>query len=211
MPGAGWVQQATVAVAVLLSEDQHGLFATPVDPEEWGLDDYFSVVARPMDLGTVQVRADLACCGRVCVLAALTRSAPTRIDTHASTTPTPTPTPNQQANLADGHYAQFGAFAADVRLVFSNAVLYNEDRENEVHLEARRLAELADRFLTPLVASPPDAGARQPAGAAGTVAQQPQPQHPQEQQRPAPSGVLQERQLAGGARGADGVGRAKQQ
>lgn len=38
---------------------EHGwVFATPVDPVELGLDDYFDVIKKPMDLGTISRRLD---------------------------------------------------------------------------------------------------------------------------------------------------------
>ena len=42
-----------------LASHQHGwVFNAPVDPEELGLPDYFELIKRPMDLGTIQKRLD---------------------------------------------------------------------------------------------------------------------------------------------------------
>jgi hypothetical protein len=30
-------------------------FTTPVDPKKYGIDDYFDIVKKPMDFGTVKV------------------------------------------------------------------------------------------------------------------------------------------------------------
>jgi len=42
-----------------LQAHEHGwVFATPVNPVELGLDDYFDIIKRPMDLGTIQKKID---------------------------------------------------------------------------------------------------------------------------------------------------------
>jgi E1A/CREB-binding protein len=42
-----------------LQSHEHGwVFATPVNPEELGLDDYFDIIKKPMDLGTIQKKLD---------------------------------------------------------------------------------------------------------------------------------------------------------
>jgi len=49
-------------VLKVLQSHQHGwVFNTPVDPVELGLDDYFQVIKRPMDLGTIKKRLDNGC------------------------------------------------------------------------------------------------------------------------------------------------------
>eukprot|EP00952_Eustigmatos_sp_NYUAD-ZCMA_P013569 53686-Eustigmatos_ZCMA.PRE.1 len=39
-----------------MAADEDGFFLAPVDPVELDIPDYFEVVTKPMDLGTVQVR-----------------------------------------------------------------------------------------------------------------------------------------------------------
>ena len=42
-----------------LQAHEHGwVFATPVNPVELGLDDYFDIIKKPMDLGTIQKKSD---------------------------------------------------------------------------------------------------------------------------------------------------------
>jgi len=49
-------------VLKVLSSHQHGwVFNTPVDPVELGLPDYFHVIKRPMDLGTIKKRLENGC------------------------------------------------------------------------------------------------------------------------------------------------------
>jgi hypothetical protein len=44
---------------VALLKHEHGwVFATPVDPVELGLDDYFKIIEVPMDLGTIKTKLD---------------------------------------------------------------------------------------------------------------------------------------------------------
>ena len=44
---------------VALLKHEHGwVFATPVDPVELGLDDYFEIIEVPMDLGTIKTKLD---------------------------------------------------------------------------------------------------------------------------------------------------------
>jgi E1A/CREB-binding protein len=46
-------------VLTALQDHQHGwVFNSPVDPVELGLPDYFEVVKRPMDLGTIRKKLD---------------------------------------------------------------------------------------------------------------------------------------------------------
>jgi len=49
-------------VLKLLQSHQHGwVFNTPVDPIELGLPDYFEVIKRPMDLGTIKKKLENGC------------------------------------------------------------------------------------------------------------------------------------------------------
>ena len=58
------VQPAKVKVKCMevlkeLQSHEHGwVFATPVNPVELGLDDYFEIIKKPMDLGTIQKNLD---------------------------------------------------------------------------------------------------------------------------------------------------------
>ncbi|KAK3017704.1 hypothetical protein RJ639_003297 [Escallonia herrerae] len=70
-----------------------------VDPVRLNIPDYFSIIAKPMDLGTVK------------------------------------------ANLENDMYMTAEDFAADVRLKFSNAMLYNWP-SNDVHLMASKLSDI---------------------------------------------------------------------
>ena len=46
----------------ILQQHQHGwVFNSPVDPVELGLPDYFQVIKRPMDLGTIKKRLENGC------------------------------------------------------------------------------------------------------------------------------------------------------
>ena len=74
-----------------------GWFNEKVDPAKLGLPDYFRIVTKPMDLGTVK------------------------------------------SNLSASRYAGAPEFAADVRLVFANALAYNPPA-NPVHKAARALS-----------------------------------------------------------------------
>ena len=59
------------------------IFNTPVDPEAWGLSDYFQIIKRPMDYSTVDKKLDC------------------------------------------GGYSNLTEFEEDIRLIYSNACLYN--------------------------------------------------------------------------------------
>ncbi|CAO2842270.1 unnamed protein product [Amaranthus hypochondriacus] len=37
----------------LIKHDQSALFLTPVEPDKWGINDYFDIIKKPMDLGTI--------------------------------------------------------------------------------------------------------------------------------------------------------------
>lgn len=80
----------------LMSDPAGWVFNKPVDPVELNLPDYFSIIAEPMDLGTIKRKLD------------------------------------------DSMYFAADEFAADVRLTFSNAMLYNPPKDN-VHKWAKRL------------------------------------------------------------------------
>lgn len=89
-------------VARLMTNPLHnrrGLFNFPVDVKGLGLDDYKTIITKPMDLGTIKARL------------------------HAVA------------------YNSRDEFAADVRLVFENAMTFNPP-DNTVHISARALLTL---------------------------------------------------------------------
>ncbi|CAH2046199.1 unnamed protein product [Thlaspi arvense] len=84
----------------LLSDHEFGwLFCEPVDPVKLRIPDYFSVISKPMDLGTIKSR------------------------------------------LLKNVYGSADEFAADVRLTFSNAMLYNPPG-NSVHTVSKEIKEM---------------------------------------------------------------------
>lgn len=84
----------------LLREQELGwIFSEPVDPVKLKIPDYFSVISKPMDLGTIK------------------------------------------SKLLKNAYSNADEFAADVRLTFTNAMLYNPP-ENSVHKVAKELKEI---------------------------------------------------------------------
>ena len=92
---------------------QASAFLEPVDWEALGLHDYPTVVAAPMDLGTVRARLD---------------------------------------EEGQTHYASAVDVAADVELIWANAVLYNGEG-NWVHKAAVAMRAASERKLGPLVAA----------------------------------------------------------
>ncbi|XP_062012216.1 transcription factor GTE1-like [Rosa rugosa] len=80
-------------------------FMSPVDVESLGLHDYYQVIEKPMDLGTVQ------------------------------------------SQMETGGYKSVREIYADVRLVFKNAIKYNDDKD-DVHVMAETLLEkLEEKWL----------------------------------------------------------------
>ena len=56
------LKQKCLDVLKILQSHQHGwVFNTPVDPVELGLPDYFEVIKKPMDLGTIKKRLENGC------------------------------------------------------------------------------------------------------------------------------------------------------
>ena len=92
-------------LAALLENVLAAPFREPVDPVALGLPNYFDVVKRPMDLGTV---------GR---------------------------------KLRETAYAAVSDLLADCRLVWANAMLYNEESSN-IYEMARRLSDDFERRFT---------------------------------------------------------------
>ncbi|KAK4440109.1 Transcription factor GTE12 [Sesamum alatum] len=80
----------------LMNHPDGWIFSEPVDPVKLKIPDYFSIIAEPMDLGTIKRK------------------------------------------LEGNTYFGAEEFAADVRLTFSNAMLYNPP-ENRVHSCAKKL------------------------------------------------------------------------
>ncbi|KAH9797559.1 Bromo domain-containing protein [Citrus sinensis] len=97
----GVTHQCSVILKSLMMHPAGWVFNRPVDPVKLDIPDYFSIISKPMDLGTVKTRLD--------------------------------------RNL----YSVSDEFVADVRLTFSNAMLYNPP-ENNVHKMAQELNNLFD-------------------------------------------------------------------
>lgn len=95
------------AVEKLLKKDKFNLFASPVEPTETFLPDYFDVVKHPMDLGSVVKKMN-----------------------------------NREYKTAE-------EVISDIKLTFSNAVLYNgtEGESGFVGIEAIKLQEAFDEML----------------------------------------------------------------
>ncbi|KAJ0016524.1 hypothetical protein Pint_11722 [Pistacia integerrima] len=88
-------------VKVSLSTSGLGPFMNPVDVEGLGLHDYYEVIDKPMDLGTIKTKMD----------------------------------------AKDGNgYKNVREIYADVRLVFKNAMKYNDER-HDIHVMAKSLLE----------------------------------------------------------------------
>ncbi|ESQ45962.1 hypothetical protein EUTSA_v10011031mg [Eutrema salsugineum] len=87
----------------LLSGHEYGwIFDVPVDPVALNIPDYFTVISKPMDIGTIK------------------------------------------SKLLKNVYSSGDEFAADFRLTFTNAMLYNPP-ENSVHKWAKELKESFER------------------------------------------------------------------
>jgi len=97
----------------LREEETMWIFNTPVDPEAWGLSDYFQVIKRPMDYSTVDKKLD------------------------------------------GGGYGNLSEFEEDVRLIYSNARLYNSPGTS-VHDIATTTLELFEKEYEKAVASVAD-------------------------------------------------------
>ncbi|XP_021723171.1 transcription factor GTE11-like isoform X2 [Chenopodium quinoa] len=82
-------------------------FEVPVDPVMWNIDDYFDIIKKPMDLGTIKQK------------------------------------------LLQHRYDHAEEFEADVRLTFSNAMLYNPPG-HYIHQRANTLIRVFDRLWEPV-------------------------------------------------------------
>ncbi|KAL2931096.1 Transcription factor GTE10 [Bienertia sinuspersici] len=91
----------------LMNLKQSVPFHTPVKPELWGLDDYFDIIKKPMDLGTIKQK------------------------------------------LLQNKLLGTDQFEADVRLTFSNAMLYNPPG-NWCHESAKELLRVFERLWKPV-------------------------------------------------------------
>lgn len=91
--------QCTTILKKLMTHPAGWVFNQPVDPVALKIPDYFSIITRPMDLGTIKSR------------------------------------------LEKNMYSGIEEFAADVRLTFSNAMLYNPP-DNSVHKMAVELKNI---------------------------------------------------------------------
>ncbi|KDP21177.1 hypothetical protein JCGZ_21648 [Jatropha curcas] len=92
-------QQCSSLVKSLINNPCGWVFKDPVDPVALNIPDYFSIISKPMDLGTVK------------------------------------------SKLEKTMYSGTNEFAADVRLTFSNAILYNPP-SNYVHKMAQKLNKI---------------------------------------------------------------------
>ncbi|XP_039018433.1 transcription factor GTE7-like isoform X2 [Hibiscus syriacus] len=91
-----------------LMKNKHGyVFNSPVDVVGMGLHDYYDIIKKPMDLGTVKSR------------------------------------------MAKNFYGSPSEFAADVRLTFNNAMLYNP-KGHEVYMLAEQLLVKFEELFQPL-------------------------------------------------------------
>ncbi|KAI4343054.1 hypothetical protein MLD38_027601 [Melastoma candidum] len=93
------VQQCSIVLKRLMQHQCSWPFLKPVDPVALNIPDYFSIISRPMDLGTIK------------------------------------------SKLENNLYTGVEEFAADVRLTFSNAMLYNPPG-NFVHTMADKLNKM---------------------------------------------------------------------
>ncbi|XP_047318683.1 transcription factor GTE12 isoform X2 [Impatiens glandulifera] len=93
--------QCSSILKQLRSHPYGWIFNQPVDPVKLNIPDYFSIVTKPMDLGTVLAK----------------------LEKHA--------------------YSSAEEFEADVRLTFSNAILYNPP-DNQVHIAAKEINHMFD-------------------------------------------------------------------
>mmetsp|Transcript_62736 Transcript_62736/g.91966 ORF Transcript_62736/g.91966 Transcript_62736/m.91966 type:complete len:239 (+) Transcript_62736:196-912(+) len=55
---AEWIRKCASILKVLKNHKHGWVFAEPVDPVALGIPDYFQVIKRPMDLGTVKIMLD---------------------------------------------------------------------------------------------------------------------------------------------------------
>ncbi|KAK3179231.1 hypothetical protein Dsin_020703 [Dipteronia sinensis] len=92
----GITHQCSGLLKSLMTHPAAWVFKTPVDPVKLNIPDYFSIISKPMDLGTIK------------------------------------------SKLNKNIYSEAKEFVADVRLTFSNAMLYNPP-ENDVHQMAAEL------------------------------------------------------------------------
>ena len=99
--------QCSTILKKLMAHPANWPFKKPVDPVELNIPDYFSIISKPMDLGTIK------------------------------------------SKLEKNIYFGAGEFAADVRLTFSNAMLYNPP-DNVVHKMAVELERFFESRWKPL-------------------------------------------------------------
>jgi hypothetical protein len=112
-------------VQQLLKMKQAEIFREPVDWEALGLTDYLTVVATPMDLGTINARLE----------APADSAGDSTADTHTLR-----------------RYASALEVAADLGLVWANAQLYNQEG-SWVWKEAEKMKAAAEKRMAPLVAA----------------------------------------------------------
>lgn len=113
--------------------------------EFYGLTDYPEIIKKPMDLGTIQVRAQVASNEPFNMFLAV------------------------QKKLEEGKYNTPDKFAADVRLVWKNAMTYNRP-DSDIYSTADKLSKVFERKFAKIKGAnkPPGAGA--PGAGAGAGA-----------------------------------------
>ncbi|KAL5709757.1 hypothetical protein ACHQM5_020406 [Ranunculus cassubicifolius] len=94
--------QCTTLLKKLMSHRHGWIFNKPVDPVALQIPDYFNVITKPMDFGTIN------------------------------------------SKLENKVYSSAEEFAADVRLTFANALLYNPP-SNDVHIITKELQSIFER------------------------------------------------------------------
>ncbi|KAH8097859.1 hypothetical protein JL720_777 [Aureococcus anophagefferens] len=151
-------REAGDAIQQLVAEDYFQWFISPVDSEALGLVDYHEVVKQPMDLGTVDDR----------IARGFYDDAS---DDDEGLTP-------RQRDAAVAKRLRRRA-AADIRLTFTNAVLFNADPKNPCASAAKKLLALFEKSALARSARDPDA-APAPAPAAAAAARGPAPKRPRD-------------------------------
>lgn len=125
-------------------------FYYPVDAKLMNLHDYYDIVKKPMDLGTVKVgRATSIICIKYCsgqsVFLLLSTGFAHWFGDLVFKSPSVYGCDCFQRKLDGNEYRTAAEFAEDVRLIFSNCYRYNA-RDSEVVHKARNLQVTGRRF-----------------------------------------------------------------
>lgn len=118
-------------------------FYYPVDAKLMNLHDYYDIVKKPMDLGTVEVGQTISiiCTGyysKQCVFPSLLANFEHSFGDLVLESPSVDDCDCFQRKLDGNEYRTAAEFAEDVRLIFSNCYRYNA-RDSEVVHKARNL------------------------------------------------------------------------